>query len=378
MSERSERTGGQAEHSERGRRLRILHVILKVQPTNGQYNEHCLPLVHERDITVCSFLPAALTPPSSMTLFQGDGTVRGGWRALRSALDHQTYDVVHVHAPQTGALLLAMSAINRRSLANAVYTVQNSYRNYRLRNRVLMLAIFACYPRLVFCSESAQGSMSRLLQRLARSKSHVVSNGVDFGTIDDALDGRPADGEDITIISVGRLVPIKDPGLVLRAFAGQGGDGAKLVFVGDGELRAELEASAETGGVAGRVRFTGMLGRQDVYRELAAADIYVSASLGEGLPVAVLEAMACRCPVILSDIPPHRELAGGGGQVPLVAPGDTEGFVREIARLVAMTPDQRSELGARGREVVVRRFSLAVMHEAYVPVYAEAAAAAQV
>jgi len=351
-------------------------VILKVQPTNGQYNEHCLPLVHERDITVCSFLPAALTPPPSLTFFQGDGPLRGGWRALRAALAHQSYDVVHVHAPQTGAILLAMSTLSRRSLGNTVYTVQNSYQNYRRQNRILMLAIFACYPRLVFCSEAARASMSPILRMLARSKSHVVANGVDVRGIDDVLEAcRRADGDHVTVISVGRLIPIKDPGLIVDAFAAQP-PGARLVFVGDGELRPELEAATERAGAVSRVRFAGMLGRQDVYRELAGADIYVSASHGEGLPVAVLEAMACRCPVVLSDIAPHRELAGGSDDIPLVSPGDTAGFAREIARLTAMTPDQRSALGARCREVVQRRYSLALMHDAYVGVYAEAAAGA--
>jgi glycosyltransferase involved in cell wall biosynthesis len=80
--------------------------------------------------------------------------------------------------------------------------------------------------------------------------------------------------------------------------------------------------------------------------------------------------------VVLSDIAPHRELAGGSDDIPLVSPGDTAGFAREIARLTAMTPDQRSALGARCREVVQRRYSLALMHDAYVGVYAEAAAGA--
>ena len=357
------------------RRLKVLHVILKVQPTNGQYNEHCLPLLGERDITVCSVLPAELTPPPLLTLFQGDGTLRGGWRALQAALEHESHDVVHVHAPQTGALLLAMSAVRRRSLANVVYTVQNSYASYRRRNRALMVAIFACYPRLVFCSEAARASMSLLLRRLARSKSFVVPNCVDLAAVDRVVQGRAAGGADgVRIVSAGRLVAIKDPRLIVDAFARCRHEGMELVFVGDGALRPELEAEARRRGLGPQVRFTGMLPRGEVYRQVAEAAIYVSASRGEGLPVAVLEAMACGCPVVLSDIPPHRELAAGVDAIPLVPPGDAEGFARAIGGVAAMTPGQRAEVGARCRRVVHERYSLAVMHEAYRPVYQQASA----
>jgi glycosyltransferase involved in cell wall biosynthesis len=369
--------------------VKVLHVILKVQPTNGQYNEHCLPLATKREITVCSFLPATLAAPDSIALFQGDGSLRGGWRALRSARAHGPHDVVHVHAPQTGLILLLAGLLHRRHggvgdprrpappLRNAIYTVQNSYQNYRLRNRLLMIPILLCYPRVVFCSESARRSLPLLLRWSTRRKGRVVPNCVDVALIDGAVDQRARLKEmttPFTVISAGRLVPIKDPFLVLEAFADAVPEG-RLVYVGDGELHAALAAEVQRRGLSDRVTFTGMVTRDTVYARLAEADLFVSASRGEGLPVAVLEAMACRCPVVLSDIAPHRELADGEGAVALVPVGDVAGFTEAIRRMASLGAHGRSALGERSRRRIEQRYSLAVMHEAYRPIYREAAAA---
>jgi glycosyltransferase involved in cell wall biosynthesis len=286
---------------------------------------------------------------------------------------------VHVHAPQTGAILLLMSLARRLSLANAVYTVQNSYGNYRRRNRLLMVANFVRYRRIVFCGEATRASMSRLLRWVARGKAYVVPNAVDLAGIDRVAAGAGQDGtRPLTVVWFGRLVPIKDPMVLLDAFdRARQGDGMRLVIVGDGALRPALESEIARRGLESDVCITGMVDRQAVYRHVAAADLFVSVSRGEGLPVAVLEAMACRIPVVLSDIPPHREVATGLDVIPLVPPGDAEGFATEIRRMAARGRDERSAIGAQCRHVVEDRYGLAGMHERYRSIYADARADGQ-
>lgn len=356
------------------RALCVLHVLPLLGPTNGQYHEHCLPLMHERRLVVCSLLPTRITPPPAITLVDGDGTRRGAWRALRAALRRERYDVVHAHAAVTGALLLVALLADRRSRASCVFTMQNSYRNYRRRNRALLYPIFALYPQLVLCSESVRQSLPPVLAWLARRKATVVPNAVDTGTVDTVLSAVPdrSPGADFTVVSVGRLVPIKDPHTLLDAFAGARQPGDRLLFVGDGELRAELADQVDRSGLGSRVTFTGLAPREEVYRHAAAADVYVSTSRGEGMPVAVLEAMACGCPVVLSDIQPHREIARDAEAVPLVAPGDAAGYAREIRRLRAMSAADRAAIGAACRAVVDERYSIAAMHRSLAPVYARA------
>jgi len=125
------------------RRWRILHLTASVAETSGQYNEHCLPFLGQRDLSICSFHPPAVDPPQEIACFDGGGTSLGYLRALRAALGRgREYDVIHVHSARAGVLFLAFSLFRPRDFARSVYTVQNSYRNYHLGNRLLLVPIF--------------------------------------------------------------------------------------------------------------------------------------------------------------------------------------------------------------------------------------------
>ena len=182
--------------------------------TNGQYNEHCLPLMGERDISIVTYFVPKLTPPPAITLFAGDGTVRGFFRALKAAL-RAKYDIIHAHAPQTGTLfVLATLALGRfsRVRSSLVYTVQDSFHDYKLRNQLMMIISLAAFRRIVFCSRSAYESLPGALDRLVRGRSRVVPNGADLDRVDRALATRaPApSGGGFNVISVGRLERVKE------------------------------------------------------------------------------------------------------------------------------------------------------------------------
>jgi glycosyltransferase involved in cell wall biosynthesis len=353
--------------------LRILHLVVKLGAPNTQYNEHCLPLLGKREIAICAFFrDSSLTTPPEITVFDGGGTLRGFLHALRRAFEGRAYDVVHVHAPQTGFLLLLGNLLARRPMTGAVYTLHNCFGNYSIRNQLLLFPVFLAFPRITLCSRSVLDSLPRLLRRIGRDKMSIVTNSVDTERVDRILAGidRRDRDDHFTAISVSRLIERKNPLALLQAFDRAGLHGARLIFVGDGELTGNLQDNAAALGLSDRITFTGMVGRDDVYRWVSKADVYLSTSRGEGLPIAVLEVMACGIPVILSDIPPHREIAEGVDFIPLIRPGDVAGFARELRRMEQLTPDERAELGRRCRRIVEERFSLWTMHRAYDEVYA--------
>ncbi|MGH3385986.1 MAG: glycosyltransferase [Nocardioidaceae bacterium] len=349
----------------------VLHVIVRAGATNSQYNEHCLPVLAQRRITVCSLFPADVTPPSGLRLVEGSGK-RGSMRTVRRALDLGPYDVVHVHSPSSGVLTLAAYLLTRRSRRNLVFTVHNSWDNFRRRNRAFLYLILLLYPTVVMCGHAARDSLPWLLRRAFRRKLEVVPNGVDVDRIDRVLEAlpvpeTPANGP--VVASVNRLIPLKDPSTVLRAFERAELPHGDLVFVGDGPLRDRLQTDVLHSMVHDRVTVTGIIPRDQVYGVLSTADVFVSASGGEGLPVAVLEAMACECPVILSDIPPHREIAVAAPGVQLVPVGDVAGFARALWRVLYMPTADRHELGWDQRQCVSEYFSVRAMNNAYGEIY---------
>lgn len=363
--------------SDKGRRLRILHVIFLLGETNSQYNEHCLPVKDERDLSICTYFEPNLDVPEEIEVFAGDGTVRGFFRAIGSAVRASGYDVIHAHAPPTAVLLMLglLRQPRRRELFRSlVYTVHDSFYDYKLRDKLFMLPIFATFRRTVFCGHAAQESYPALWQTLLRGRGRVVPNAADLERVERAVSGAggSANGA-FDIVSVGRLEEVKDPLALVAAFRQVDDGSARLHLIGAGTLESRLKDELRRSELDERVTLTGLIPRDEVFVRCAEADLFVSPSRGEGLPVAVMEAMASGCPVLLSDIAPHREIAAGVDFIPLVPIGDAALIAREIDRFKRMTPEQRREVGAKCRNLARDRFRLERMHAGYEAVYRELA-----
>lgn len=364
------------EASDREPRLRVLRLLLEIVETNAPFQELSRPLAKTQDITLCCYFPAAVEVSEDLGLSEGDGTVPGFFRALGRALEEREYDVIHAETPHVAFLFLIRHLLNRQLMASTVFTVSNSYLSWKARNKLLLLPAFAFFHRVVCCGQACFASFPPLYRRLAGRRYRSVPNGVDIERIDAAIAHSPSrpDGTRFTVVSVSRLVPIKNHMTVLRAFQRSRREGDRLIYVGEGSDRQLLASEIAARGLEGHVELLGLLSREEVYQRMASADLYVSASHGEGLPIAVLEAMVARRPVILSDIPPHAEITDGSDFVPLVAPDDVDGFAAEIARVRDATPGRRAEIGDQCRAFVETRYALPKMHAGYVEIYREVVA----
>lgn len=169
---------------------------------------------------------------------------------------------------------------------------------------------------------------------------------------DDAAPGK-------TMIFVGRLAAVKGVRVLLEAFADIHATDpeARLVLVGDGAERADLEGFADRLGCRSAVRFTGYLNQAEVVAELAAADLFVLPSFAEGVPVVLMEALASELPVIATRIAGIGELVTPGETGVLVAPGDVVGL-RDAMHTLLANPEMRREMGRRGREKVVADYNV--------------------
>jgi glycosyltransferase involved in cell wall biosynthesis len=355
-----------------------LRIILAVRETSAPYNQFSLSWADEHDITICTYFGSAITPSETITLFEGDGSPMGFFRALKAALDAKEYDIIHAHSPHVAFLFVVGALSSYRKLApSTVVTVHDSYQNFKLRNRLLWIPVFATFRRIVCCGQASFNSFPALYKWLAGERLCAVPNGLDIARVDRIVAEEPrpsAASRDFTVLAVSRLVDIKNPGSVLSAFqqcSEHGSRPCRLVYIGDGPLRESLQAQSWEAGLQDEIELTGLIPREKVFERMLGADLFISASRGEGLPVAVLEAMACGCPVLLSDIPPHREIAEGVDFIPLKAPDDVVGFAHEIERLGRMPAAERANIGQKCRKLVEERFSLQAMHAGYTGVYAQ-------
>ena len=352
--------------------LTILSLSDSIGETSYPYNELSLPLSEQQDITICTYFKTSMSVPKEITLFEGDDSLIGFFRKLGAALEQKQYDIAHAHSPHVALFYLLASLFRSGNLMHStVYTVHSSYPRYKLRNKLLLIPVVAFFARVVCCSNSSLESFPRFLRWLAGNRLAVVQNGVNIDRIDRVIDRGPKVLQErpFSVVSVGRLIELKGPMRVLNAYMQTGDRDSNLIFIGDGHLRAELTAEVEKFGLKKQVKITGLIPRDEVYARLAQADLTISASRVEGLPLAVLEAMACRCPVILSDIASHREIAGDVDFIPLIKVDDVDGFARDMRRFQSMSASERSILGAKCRELVEERFSLPSTHSGYEKAY---------
>jgi glycosyltransferase involved in cell wall biosynthesis len=239
----------------------------------------------------------------------------------------------------------------------------------------MLLLAFASFHRIICCSHASLESFPKFFRWLAGDRICAIQNGIDLDRVRRVTACLPTHSRNgnFTVAAVGRLIDIKNPLSVLRAFQLANNPSSHLVFIGDGPLRDLLTSQGEILGLGERIELTGMIPREKVYEYLVSADLFISASRGEGLPVAVLEAMACRKPVLLSDIPPHREIAQGTDFIPLVRPDDTTGFAQEIRKFIRMSRSERATIGEKCRKLVEERFTLTSMQKRYEEIYSQLA-----
>jgi glycosyltransferase involved in cell wall biosynthesis len=168
-------------------------------------------------------------------------------------------------------------------------------------------------------------------------------------------------------LAVGRLEEQKDVPNLLAAVTRLPASAVTLL-VGEGPLRAELEARREALGLsADRVRFLGA--RSDVADLLRAVDGYVMSSAWEGLPLVLLEAAASELPIVATRVGGNDEIVEDGVTGRLVPPGDPEALAAAMSDTMAMAAEGRAAWGRAGRERIEREFDIERVVDAWTALY---------
>jgi glycosyltransferase involved in cell wall biosynthesis len=278
------------------------------------------------------------------------------WRMLRK----ERIRALHVH--HHGAMILCGIPARLAGLTRVVMT-EHGLQALLERADARRLTVRYCrYASDITVVEPGQLEYFHKELGFPLEKLHCIPNGVRVPTRTSALVERKRrefglDPDVFAFFYVGRLNEVKDLGTLLDAFAALAADGSlhtRLYLVGDGPERAMLEGKRQSLGLSERVTFLGA--RSDVSEVLTAADAFVMCSKSEGLPMALLEAMAAGVPCIATAVGGIPDLFGDNRGL-LVPAQDARALANAMAS-VARSPELRQRLVANATANLVRNYAL--------------------
>ncbi|MFI4859072.1 MAG: glycosyltransferase [Phycisphaerales bacterium JB063] len=314
-----------------------------------------------------------------LELHRRPGVDRQAMRAMREAL--RTHDVGLLHAHQYTPFFYASAgrglALRRR--VPILFTEHGRHTpDRRSTKRVLANKLLLAKGDRV---TAVSGFIRQALidnEAIPADRVQTLYNGIDPGPtrsaqerVADRVAARAALGLEMEVpivVQAARFHPVKDHATALRAWQQVHAElpEARLVLLGDGPLRDELEALAHELGIEEAVHFMGQV--PDVRALLPGADVAMLSSLSEGLSVTLLEAMAAGLPIVATAVGGNPELVADEATGLLAPRGDAE---RLASHLLALLGDatRRAALGKAGRSRLLQRFTAEQMHAGYARYY---------
>ena len=309
----------------------------------------------------------ALTEAGYEVLYLSDADKSGVFRfsilfRLVRILKEHDVDVLHCHAHK--ATVYGAMAATLAGTPVVLAHVHGLGRSRNLRRKLTNLLLFRKIDRIISVANSVKEDVLRNNWCLSAEKMAVLENSVDYGrfagvSISKAdakqMLGLPADV--FVFGTVGRLAPTKGLAYLIEAFSKvkEKMPSAHLVLLGNGRCRAELEQQASNRSCRDSIHFSGHRG--NIEQLLRGFDVFVLSSIAEGMPRAILEAMAAGIPCIATETGGIPEIINGRDVGFLVKPRDSEGLAQMMINIANMPGDKLGEIVERARERIRTNFS---------------------
>lgn len=296
--------------------------------------------------------------------FRGRLSVSGLARLSR-LLDDRGADVLHLHGYKA-AILGGLLARLKRLPAVATYHAE-AFRHAQVATYVRLEApVLRRLDQVVAVSEPIASELRA--RGVAPARIRVIANGIEDPNT--GVDTSTREPNDRRLLVVGRLVDGKNVDLLIDVVSRlhSTDDEVSLVVAGDGPRRDALAERARTCGVSSSVQFLGFTPHlRDTY---ARGGIFVLPSRTEGMPIALLEAMAHGLPIVATSVGSIPSVVRDGVEGLIVPPDDGEALERAI-RHVLSDASLRTAIGARARARFMERYQASAMGAAYSELYAE-------
>ena len=354
--------------------LRVAHIIAGL--SIGGAERHLVNLLNDMSCgyRAAIFLGAVRTGPSfhqdlDPAIEQHFVRIRRrslplGILKLASVLRKNRVNVVHTHMFESnlyGAIAARLAGVT------VVVTSEHGENPWKGPfHRWLERRVISPLADTRFCVSPQILAIRRDVDGVPASKLRLAVNGTPLPTIRD----RESRSSIPVVGAVGRFIPAKDYAGLLHAVAELRSRGYKLslYIVGDGPEARELREIVVKLGLEKTVQFPGLVA--DIEKWYRQFDVYVSSSVREGQPVALLEAMAHGLPVVVTDVGASSETVGPGEGGLVVPPGDPAMLADALGRLLD-NADLRETLGRGARKRVERHYSVAAVAEMHETAYFE-------
>lgn len=356
----TEALGGGVAHS--------LSQLTKAQAADG----HQVLVVHSvRPDTPVDLLPGLYPAPIDrrvlpmVTAINLVADMRALWQ-IWTLFKTESPDVIHLHSSKAGVLgrLAALLTGKRGRVFYSPRGFAFLREDVSPSKRKLFLHLERLASKLggtvIGCS-ATEADLART--EVGHACTCLVENSVDLSAVPVA---KGSTDSRVRIVTSGRICYQKAPWRFRDLAVGAADLPAEFVWLGDGDLRADLMVD---GVLPCGMRIAGWQPRAGVYAELAMADIFVLPSLWEGMPLALIEAQAAGLPAVVSDVVGNRDVVING-ETGFVCKSDAE--LLQKTRLLIEDAGLRQKMGQAAREMAVQRFSVERMHGEMMAVYNKA------
>lgn len=287
------------------------------------------------------------------------------YKFLKKHIQEQKYDLIHCHTPVAGTLTRLASRKMRNP--RVIYTAHgfHFYKGASWKNWFFFFPIewiCAWFTDTIITINKEDFALAKRFLHVADIR-YIPGVGVDVKkmkiksrTKEETKASLGLSSEDIMLLSVGELNENKNHEVIIKAMALLNNSKIHYYIAGNGSLKEHLQNVAQECGIKDNVHFLGY--RTDISDLDSATDIFCHPSFREGLSVALMEAIACGCNVICSDIRGNRDLAEDCNNVELFDPRDIKSVANTIKRQLLKKPNDNKGIEKYSIDEVQRQMEL--------------------